>query len=223
MTYTFSEQLDKLSSLLGDSNTTTDDAWPIAQRKKEINRGEVQFAVDSGDLREYATGTVASNEISVPSDWVKTFMFIVDDVVISNDREIALSDWERYHDWGGDDPFYYFWEFSGTKKIKLLGNVNGSTYFLYYFKKPTTELNATTDVSIHPEEFREASVYYAAAELMKQIGKHQESSLFRNEYDQLVNRATVINEKTIINKEYARPDFGDDGGSSTDIQGRGHY
>ncbi len=76
MSYAFSDQQSKLSSLLGDSNTSTDDMFPLAQRKKEINRGELQFALDARDLKEYATGTVSGMQIAVPADWFENFCLI---------------------------------------------------------------------------------------------------------------------------------------------------
>ena len=83
MSYAFSDQQSKLSSLLGDSNTDTDSMFPITQRKKEINRGEWQFAVDALDLKEYATSTVSSGQIALPSDWIQTHILIVNNIVIN--------------------------------------------------------------------------------------------------------------------------------------------
>lgn len=226
MSYTFLNQQNKLSSLLGDSNTTSDDMFPIAVRQKEINRGEWQLAVDAKDLFGYATGTVSSLTIAVPSDWVDTHVLIVNNVVIDNDREIALQDWQRYYNWGGTDPYYYFWDSgSGTLNINLLGsNANGQTYKLFYFKKPTTELSADSDTSLHQEEFREASVYYAASELMRQIGKAQQAMEYRQVYESFVARADAWARKKYIKKEYARPDFGPFYDfNQTDTQGKSYY
>lgn len=223
MSYPFSSQQSFLSTLLGDSNTSSDDQWPATQRISELNNGELQFARDAKNLREYTTDTVASNQIAVPSDWLGTFVLIIDDKVVSNDREIALSDYGRYSDWAGTEPYYYFWEFSGTRYIKLIGNVNGLTYKLFYFKRPTTALSADSDVSLHPEEYRKAPVYFAACELLKQIGKHQEAALMYQYYQEYVVRANTDIGKTYINKEYARPDFGDSDTSTVDTQGQGSY
>ncbi len=223
MSYTFLNQQDKLSSLLGDSNTGTDSMFPSAQRVKEINRGEWRFSVDALNLKEYATGTISSSQLALPSDWIQTHCLIVNNVVITNDREVSLKDYERYYNWGGSDPYYYIWEFSGTKYIKFFGSgIDGQTYLLYYFKKPTTELSATTDVSLHPEEYREASVYYAASELMKQISKHAQANEFINQYAYFVQMAREKEAKSYIDKEYPRPDFGDvHPQNTTDTQGTG--
>lgn len=222
MSYTFLDQQNKLSSLIGDPNQTTDDMFPTSVRKKELNRGELQFAVDSQNIREYATGTVASSQIAVPSDWVATSHLIVGDYNISNNREISLADWERYYNWNGTPPYFYFWEISGVKYIKFIGTgVDGQTYKLFYVKKPVTELSADADISLHPEEFREGPVYYAAGQLLRQIGKEQEAQIYLETYNQLVNRAKAINDKTSVAKEYAVPDFGETDASVTDIQGRG--
>jgi len=224
MSYTFSDQQSKLSSLLGDSNTGSDDMFPLAQRKKEINRGELQFAKDSLLLKEYATGTVASAEISVPSDWLKTFVLIVNNQVITNDREISIKDYERYYNYSGTPPYYYFWEFSGTRKIKFIGSSTGQTYLLYYFRKPTTELSSDSDTSVFPEEYREASVYYAAAELLQQIGKHEQSNKYRQMYFEFVRKAMLDGEAHYLDKQYPVPDVNIiGGGSTTDVQGGGYF
>jgi len=221
MSYTFLDQQNKLSSLLGDPNTSEDDQWTLAVRKKELNRGELHFARDSKILTEYATGTIASKELDVPSDWIETYKLIIDDVMITNDREISLSEWERYYNWGGTKPFYYFWEFSGVKKMKFLAStaVNGATYLLYYFKKPTTELDADSDVSLFPEEYREASVYYCASQLLDQIGNTLLADRYRAVYNSFVDNATLDFEKKYVNRETPVPDFGDNESTDVDRQG----
>lgn len=221
MAYTLNDQLNFLSTLLGDPNVSSNDMYPTAQRLTEINNGELQFARDAKNLREYASGSVTNNEIAVPSDWLGTYVLIIDEKVVSNAREIALQDWERYSTHAGTPPYYYFWEFSGTRYIKLLGSA--TTYKLYYWKRPTTALTLTTDVSLHPEEYRKASVYFAASELLKQIGKHQESQIMLSTYGDYVGRANTDIGKSFVNKEYAQPDFGVENDSTTDTQGRGIY
>lgn len=223
MSYTFSDQLNKLSSLLGDPNSSSDDMFPLAQRKKEINRGELKLALDTMMLKEYATGTVASGEIDIPSDWIGTFKLIVGNYTITNDREISLADYERYYNYAGTPPYHYYWEFSGTRKIKFFGTVNGSTYLWWYFKKPTTELSDLTDTSLFPEEYREASVFYAAATLQNQIGKTEIGARYMNEYFSLANKGRIEAEKHFVDKKIPRPDFGeDDQLTIVDIQGRGY-
>src|SRR3989304_4517097 len=169
MAYTFLNQQSFLSSLLGDSNTDASSQWPLAQRKVELNHAEKQFARDTKILMENVTGTVSSMAIDVPSGWLETFaLYITVGSVkyrIDNDREISPKDLERWNDYSGDIPYYYFWNFSGTRKMKFVGtasNINGAAYDLYYFETPTTDLDATSDVSILPEEYRQAPVYKAA-------------------------------------------------------------
>lgn len=221
MAFTFLDQQNFLSQLLGDSNTSSDDQWPSAQRLSELNNGELQFARDAKNLREYATGVITSNQIAMPADWLRTFLLIIDEKVMNANREIAIQDYERYVNYAGTPPYYYFWEFSGTRYIKLLGV--GSAYKLYYFKRPTTALVNNTDVSLHPEEYRKASVYFAAAELLKQIGKHQEAEIMFGHYTEYITRAVTDIGETYINKNYASPDFGDvDINSTGDRQGRSY-
>lgn len=221
MSWTFGDSQDFLSQLLGDPNISSDDMFPTSQRNRELNNGELQFARDAKNLREYATGSVSSNQIAVPSDWLGTHTLIIDNKVISNDREIAIQDWERYYNYTGSPPYYYFWEYSGTRYLKLLGSA--TTYNLYYWKRPTTALSNSTDVSLHPEEYRKAPAYFAACELMKQIGKHQEASLFYESYQEYILRANTDIGKSYINKEYARPDIGiTDTSVQQDIVGGGY-
>lgn len=221
MSLTFLDQQNFLSQLLGDPNTSGDDQWPSAQRLTELNNGELQFARDAKNLREYTTGAISSSQIAMPSDWLRTFLLIIDDKVINSNREVAIQDWERYYNYTGTPPYYYFWEFSGTRYIKLLGT--GTTYKLYYFKRPTTLLVNDTDVSIHPEEYRKAPVYFAAAELLMQIGKHQEAQIMMSHYEEYVTRADTDIGQTYINKNYASPDFGDvDINTTADRQGQGY-
>lgn len=229
MSYTFSDQQTKLSQLLGDSNTGTDDAWPLAVRKKEINRGELRFALDTKMLKENTSSTVSSLEIAFPSDLIEISVLYVQNsgtekYKITNDREISVKDLERYAAYGGDVPYYYIWEFSGTRKMKLLGSsgINGKTYDLYYIKKPTTELSDDTDTSLFPEEYREASVYYAAGQLLKQIGKVDQSNEYMSEYISIAQRASSTILRRDVNYDQPRPDFNIAEPFVQDIQGGGY-
>lgn len=221
----FQEQQALLSELLGDPNTSSDDMFPLARRKKALNRGDIHFCKDSHCVREYATGTVASSKIAVPSGWLETYCLIIDDDVIDGWRQIDLHEWERYEDHNSTDPFYYIWEYSGTKEMRFLASsgVNGKTYELYYFRMQTTALSANPDESIIPDEYREAPVYWAAFWLLKQIGKEKLSAINKAEYDRLVAEATIKTEKEYLKENRPAPDLGDGvtfGGYS---QGDGGY
>lgn len=227
MAYTFLDQQNKLSSLLGDPNTTSADQFPIAQRIKELNRGEWQFSVDARDLHEYSTGIIANMQVPVPSDYISMFVLIiittVSQIVINSMDEISLKDWERYYLYQSNRPKFYVWDFSGQKQINLIGQTqNGQTYKLYYFKKPTTELAANTDISLHREEFREASAFYAASQLMQQIGKYTQASQFKEQYQMYVDRAYEIQKEEYIDADRSVPDFGVNPSVLTDVQGRGY-
>lgn len=221
--YRFVDSLNKLSSLLGDSNEGTTDMFPLSIRKKELNIAEWALAVDAKDLLGYQSGTIDStNVITCPSDWIQHHILIINDVPISNDREISLEDWSRYVNWGGQDPYYYFWtDAVGTLNMNLFGAVEGLQYKLYYFKKPTSELSETTDISLHPEQFRPTTAYGAASELMRQTGNNQKADEYRAIYEAGVIKADNWARKLYVNKGYARPDFGMDGYSG-DVQGRSY-
>lgn len=219
MSYTFLDQQNFLSSILGDPNVSSDDAWPTAQRLTELNNGELQFSRDAKNLREYVTGTVSGGQLAVPSNWLGTYHLVVDNFDLTDVRELALQDWYRYYNYTGSPAYYYYWEFSGTRYIKFLGSA--VTYQLYYWKRPTTALSADTDVSLHPEEYRKGPVYFAASELLKQIGKHQESQLMLGTYAEYVERANTDIKKSFVEKNYAVPDFGGWEFTGTDVQGQG--
>lgn len=215
MSYLFSDMQSKLSSLLGDPNTTTDDQWPLAVRKKELNRGEMQFCMDTKLVREYATSTVSSMTINFPSDLLEIHVLYVLNTTtngyykVTNDREISVKDLERYSSYGGDIPFYYIWEASGVRQMNLLGaasSINGKTYKLYYIKKPSTEMSSDSDTSILPEEFREAPVYYAAAQLLDQIGKSTLSDRYMAKYNEFVIKAQIYISRRDVDWDLPRPD-----------------
>ena len=225
MAMDFKEQKDFLSELLGDPNSSQDDMFPLTRREKALNRGEIQFAIDSKSIKEYATGTIADNELDLPSDWLETFVLVIDNKVISTNREMSLNNWGRHYQGGSDDPVFYQWEFSGTKTMKFMStaSLTGKTYYLWYFRKPTTTLSADTDESIIPDEFREASTYWAASRLFQQIGKSEISNRMLEQYTFYVNKAILQTSKEYINYNPAIPDLGGIGGESTvDKQGKGN-
>jgi hypothetical protein len=186
----------------------------------------LQFARDSQALLENATGTVASKEISLPSGWVDTHALFVtiggSKRMITRRREISVKDLERYSDYAGDIPYYYYWEFSGTKKIKFVGStaMNGAAYDLYYFEAPTTALADTTDVSILPEEFRQAPVYKAASNLVLQIGMYQRAQTLLALYERAVQQAKAQAQMRYVNVETPAPDLNVMDSTPTDVQGQ---
>lgn len=222
MSWTFLDSQNFLSQLLGDSNTSSEDMWPSTQRITELNNGELQFARDAKNLREYASGSVSSSQIAVPSDWLGTYALIIDGLYqLTGKGEISINQLDRYSSYSGIPPLYYFWEYSGTRYIKILGTA--STYALYYWKRPTTVLVNNTDVSIHPEEYRKAPVYFACSELLKQIGKHQEAEIMFGHYTEYIQRAGIDIGKSFIEANYATPDLSGDVPPQSDVQGGGGW
>jgi len=207
----FSEQQTLLSELLGDPNTDSDDMFPSARRLAALNRGDIQFCEDSLCVKEYATGTVASSKIDCPSGWVKNHCLIINDEVIDDWRQIDLHQWERYVQNNSEEPFYYLWTFSGTKSMRFLSNanVNGKTYYLYYFKKQTSALALDADESIIPDQYREAPVFYAAYWLFLQIGQYQRAAAMKNVYDDFVAKADAASRREFLQENRPSPDTGD--------------
>ena len=202
--YTFLQAQNKLSSLLGDSSTGSDNQFPIDDRKEALNNAELAFAEESECLLEYATGTVAGMKLAFPSDCLKVIAFYVDDKLITADRETSIMDLERMKDYSGDVPYYYVWQDDAAWEIKLLGNssnINGDTYKIYYIKKPTTALEADGDTSILPIEYRPATAYKAAAELFLQIGQYSRAKQLLSVYTQYVEKAKKRTRERYIDAE----------------------
>jgi hypothetical protein len=223
MSYTFSDQQSKLSVLLQDSNTGTDDAWPLSIRKKELNRGELQFAKDTKLYRNKATGTLdATNKLAIPSDWLETTCLIVNNYVLNRDREIAIQDYDRFKDYNGSYPFYYITQESGTRYFVFLGAVTDVAYTLHYIAKPSTELDDDSDTSVFPDEFREASVYYAAAQLLQQVGKSEYADRYLAIYTRFVRDGMSQAEQLYMTRQTANPDTNFVSAGDSDIQGQGY-
>lgn len=221
ITYTFGDQLDLLDILLGDPNDSTEDMFPAAIREMYINRGEVHFANDSKALRNYASGAVASQAITLPSDWLSVHVLILNNRDISK-LEVALQEYDRYLNSG--DYHWYQWPVSGVDKINFLSAVgNGLTYKLWYFSKPTDKLHDIADTSIIPLEYREASVYWAASELMKQIGKTDLAQQYLAMYAAYVATASEDVKKKYMDRVNPNVDTGDNSlDSQVDVQGKGY-
>jgi len=221
MAYNFGNIQSKLSILLADSNTGVDDAFPLATRKLELNRAQMQFCKDSKSVLEYATGTITGNSIAVPSDWLETKILIIANQRLDPKREISIEDYDRYYSYGGNPPYYYYWEVSGVRYIYFFGSTNGQTYKWFYFKKPSVDLVNDADLPIVRDEYREALAYFAASELIQQQGKQAISDKYRAIYGQIVHQAQEQTERLSISQIYPNPDLNFIGGSLTDIEGGG--
>ena len=225
MAMDFLKQQTFLGELIMDPNSSDDDQFTLSRRKEAINRGEIQFALDSKAIKEYATSTVSSGYITMPADWLETYILIIDNSVVSTRKEMALMNWERDYQSGEDGPNYYVWEFSGEKRMMFTDDAgyNGKTYKLFYFKKPTVTLTDDTDESIIPDEYREATPYWAASRLFQQIGKAELSNRMLEQYMFYVNKAIVQTHKEYVKFLPATPDISTAFKSrTTDRQGHGN-
>ncbi len=221
MTYTFGDQLDLMDILLGDPNTTDDDMFPLAIRKKYINRGEIKFALDSKSMRDYVGGNFVAGEIALPANWLKTHVLLIDGRK-ADQLEIALQDYERYA--SGGDNYWYQWEVSDVEQITLVNQATATlAYKLWYFKKPTVALDDIADVSIIPSEYREASVYWGASELVKQIGKLELAMTYMQIYASYINSAIADVKEKYMDRPNPNVDNDGDTVGETDRQGHGSY
>lgn len=221
-TYTFGDQQNLLSILLGDSGVTSDDMFPQTIRETMLNRGEIRFAMDARDLRGYATGSVASQAITLPTDWYQMHTLVVNNQDITR-FEIALQDYERYL--YNTDARWYQWEESGVQVLKLLSSVfDGYTYKLWYFRVPANALVNTTDTSEHKLQHREAPVYWAGAQFMTQIGKTDLAGQYLALYQQMVQQALEDIKEQFMDRPVPKVDTGDEqtNTSHVDVEGKGY-
>ncbi len=219
----FLDQQDKLSRILGDSDTEADSLWPLADRQYEINAGELQFSIDSKSYFARTDGTVSSQSITLPTGYLGTHVLIVDGVVLSNDFEVPLSDWERYND-SGDDRFYFWVNTSGTRQINFFDSAtNGLSYKFFYFRKPTVVLSADGDLSPFQNQYKMSSVFFAASQLLPMGGKTQLAAYYENEYNKLVVRAKDEADSLVKSVVKAMPDIFAESVFDQDKQGVGSY
>lgn len=221
MSMTFLNQQSLLSILVGDSNEGSTDAFPTATRKLFINRGELQFAKDTKMLREKATGSISSGSLAVPSDWLKTVALIVNNKVLANDREIDIRDYSRWYSSGNATPAYFMSEESGTRYFKFFPSTSSQSYTLYYIKKPTTALSSDSDESLFPDEFREASVYWAAGELLQQQAKNSIADKYKAVYNKFVRDGIDYAESMYVSRMYPNVDTNTIDTGETDVVGGG--
>jgi len=228
MAYTFLDQQNFLSSLLGDSNVDASSQWPTAQRQTELNHAEKQFARDTKILMETATGTASSKVITIPTGWIETFVMHVTVsstlYKVTGDREISIKDLERWNTYSGDFPYYWFWASSGTRQYTLVGssNLSSAAYSLYYFEQPTTALSGDTDESLIPEEYRQAPVFKTASNLLLQTGQYSRSGALLQAYDRLMVQARDEARKWYLDYEAPRPDMNIADITPQDMQGQGY-
>lgn len=221
MGMTFLQQQNKLSRILGDPNSSTDDMWPATDRQFEINRGEVKFAEKSKSLFGLITGTVASQKISLPSGFLGIHQLVVNYINMTGKMEMPLQDYDRYIA-SGDDKYYFWVTAGGVRQLNFIdANSNGLTYSLWYFKKPIVDLSGDTDESPFEDEFREASVYYAAGELLPQSGKFQLADYYKSEFKRVSEEAKAVTEALFLNSQRPFPDIGNRHQYDKDIQGIG--
>ena len=222
MGMTFAQQQTKLSSLLGDSNTGTDDQWPLATRQLELNRGELKLAEEAHDLLGYASGTISSQAITLPSDFLELgYLLIGGDTILTGKDEISIQEYQKWIN-SGEDKFYFWVNSSNVRQILFIdSNSNSQAYVLYYYRGPSATLSDDSDESDHQDQFREAPVYYAAGELLPQIGKYQLANYWKGQFEIMARKAEDKTKKLVMEHIRAYPDIVDEGEFEKDIQGRG--
>lgn len=221
MSFTFSDQQTLLSVLLGDSNTGTDDAFPLAVRKLYINRGEIQFCKDSKCVWEKVTGTISGTQLAFPTGLLRPVALIVNGRDIWSTQQTSITQYERYNNSAVSYPLVYVTQESGTRYFNFWGASSGQAYTLHYIRKPTTALSSDSDESIAPDELREASVYWAAGELLQQVGKNTIADREKAVYQKFVRDGQEYVEAIFLDITFANPDVNQIDAGSTDIQGQG--
>lgn len=225
MGLTFKQQQDKLSRMVGDSNTSSDDAWPLVDRQLEINRGELLFAKRTKSLLRRIDGTVASNKIPLPADFGGIHIVQANDIVMTSENEMALSDYDRYVN-SGDDRYYFWVDASGstTRALNFIApNTNGQPYIMWYWGIPSANLSEDDDESPLQDEYREGPVFYAASQLLPQTGKLQLAQHYENKYLAMAIEAQEETEKKVLTVVKAFPDVFPLHEFDKDIQGIGAF
>ncbi|MBX4189773.1 hypothetical protein KW791_00525 [Candidatus Parcubacteria bacterium] len=218
---TFADQQTLLSVLLGDSNTSTDDAFSLTTRKLFLNRGELHFCKDSKCVREKAAGTISGTQLVFPSGILRPVALIVNGKDIWNDRQTSITEYERWNTSGSAYPAVYITEESGSRYFNFWGSSNGKAYILHYIRKPTVALSSDSDESILQDEFREASVYWAAAELLQQVGKNTIADKYAAKYNKFVRDGEAYGEEIYLNLMFAKPDTNLIDAGDADVVGQG--
>lgn len=221
MALTFANQQTLLSTLLGDSNTGSDDAFPLATRKLFLNMGELQFCKDSKCVREKATGTISGTQLAFPTGLLRVISLIVNGKDIWSTRQTSITEYEKFNTSTSSYPAVYVTQESGTRYFNFWGSSNGQSYILHYVRKPTTDLSSDSDESIIPDEFRPAPVYWAASELLQQVGKNAISDKFAAKYNNYVRDGQAYGEELYLNLVYATPDLNIVDSGETDVAGYG--
>lgn len=221
MGMTFLEQQSYLSFLLGDSNTGSDDAYPLATRKLLINRGEMQFCKDSKAIWEKVAGTISGSSLAFPAGLLEPVALIVNNKDIWANNQTDISQYERYYASSNAYPSVYVTQESGTRYFNFFGASNGQAYTLYYIKKPTATLSSDSDESIIDDQFREASCYWAASELLQQVGKNTISDKYAAKYNNFVRDAQKFAELLRVSLNFAQPDMGMIDSGERDVAGGG--
>jgi hypothetical protein len=133
-----------------------------------------------------------------------------------------VQDYDRYRQYASAYPFYYMTQESGTRYFVFIGAVTSVDYTLHYIARPATELDLDASTSVFPEEFREASVYYAAAQLLQQVGKSEYADRYLAIYTRFVRDGQAMAEQMYMTRQSAQPDTNMVSAGDTDVQGQGY-
>ncbi len=222
MAMTFANQQTLLSVLLGDSNTDTSDAFPLATRKLFLNLGEMQFCKDTKAMWAKATGTISGTQLAFPSDLLEPISLIVNNKDLWSSNQTSITEYERYYSSGSSTPSVYVTQESGTRYFNFFGSSSGQTYVLHYVRKPTTDLSSDSDESIIENQFRSAPAYWAASELLQQAGKNAISDKYAAKYNTYVRDAEKFAELIRLNLSFAQPDVNMVDSGERDVAGGGY-
>lgn len=222
MGMTFGNQQTLLSVLLGDSNTDTSDAYPLATRKLFLNLGEMQFCKDSKCVWEKTTGTISGTQLAFPAGLLEPVALIVNYRDLWNTNQTSVTENERYYSSASSTPAVYITQESGTRYFNFYGSSNGQGYTLHYIRKPTTDLSDDADLSIIEDQFRQAPVYWAASELLQQAGKNAISDKYAAKYNKYVRDGELFAEKLFLDLKFAQPDVNMIDSGERDVAGGGY-
>jgi len=137
-------------------------------------------------------------------------------------NQTSITENERYYSSASSTPSVYVTQESGTRYFNFYGSSNGQGYTLHYVRKPTTDLSDDADLSIIDEQFRPASVYWAASELLQQAGKNAISDKYAAKYNGYVRDGEKYAELLRLNLSFAQPDVNMVDSGERDVAGGGY-
>lgn len=176
------------STLLRDPNNKV---WPVSFIDKSINNWYTRIQQDCLDMYEdwdqnfTQQSTPGTQEYTLPSDFLRLQLARFNGVQLHRTTKKEIK--EKYTTMTQWQPWYYY-----LSKWKLglfpVPDSSGEIDVDYTASLPT--ITDSVD-SLNPVYLDMAIAYYAAAECFDQVGKYDQSKVYRDRYDSEINKAML--------------------------------